>query len=543
MIYLVLILLLVGAGAIAFLKITLDKFKAARKENGSLNSKYSKLQGQHEALNTQAFHTHEEMVKFKDLAHQWNRRAEELKRYTPILEIDHAVEVRKQEKIQVEAEILEAQKSAAATIDQGNQDAAALRQKAQQDSLDIIQHAKNQASRIEHDAHIEAEKIAGEAYEVMTNRAKVKREIKAIENKIIGYGDEYLVPIQSILDDLADQWDHKEAGAQLKAARKKSKDMVKFQSAALCDYAEARRQQTAIQFVVDAFNGRVDAILAKARHDNYGKLKQEILDVFAIVQRNGEAFRNARITTNYLEARLDELKWAVSVYELKKIEQEEQRAIREQMREEAKVRKDIEKAEKEAAKEQATLEKALQKAQHQAQSQSADQRAKFEAEIARLQAQLTEAQEKGKRAQSMAEQTRQGHVYIISNIGSFGENVFKIGLTRRLEPLDRVKELGDASVPFPFDVHAMIHSEDAPALENQLHKIFVDHQVNKVNSRKEFFNVSLTDIREAVEKFGTQTHWTMKAEALQYRESKTIADKELQNPSANSKPIGEYSNN
>ena len=122
----------------------------------------------------------------------------------------------------------------------------------------------------------------------------------------------------------------------------------------------------------------------------------------------------------------------------------------------------------------------------------------------------------------MAQQTRRGHVYIISNIGSFGENVYKIGLTRRLEPLDRVKELGDASVPFPFDVHAMIYSEDAPTLERELHQLFKHHEVNKVNTRKEFFNTSLTEIKEEVERQGYTCHWTIKANAEEYRESQNF---------------------
>lgn len=113
-------------------------------------------------------------------------------------------------------------------------------------------------------------------------------------------------------------------------------------------------------------------------------------------------------------------------------------------------------------------------------------------------------------------------MYVISNIGSFGENVFKIGLTRRLEPLDRIKELGGASVPFAFDVHAMIFSEDAPKLERDLHKNFEPQQLNKVNSRKEFFKVSLSEIKEHIDELGINPHWTMMAEALEYRESLAI---------------------
>jgi hypothetical protein len=130
----------------------------------------------------------------------------------------------------------------------------------------------------------------------------------------------------------------------------------------------------------------------------------------------------------------------------------------------------------------------------------------------------------------MAQQTRRGHVYIISNEGSFGENVYNIGLTRRLEPQDRVDELGDSSVPFEFDVHAMIFSEDAPALESQLHKHFVLMQVNKVNHRKEFFRVDLQHIREELQKLGVTTKWTMTAEAAEYRQTHAIEKKIKDNP-------------
>ena len=140
-----------------------------------------------------------------------------------------------------------------------------------------------------------------------------------------------------------------------------------------------------------------------------------------------------------------------------------------------------------------------------------------------LENQLKEAEDKGQRAISMAQQTRRGHVYVISNIGSFGEEVFKIGMTRRLEPMDRVKELGDASVPFSFDVHAMIFSEDAPTLEKELHRRFNLCSVNKINSRKEFFKTTISEVKQAVEASGIlDVHWTLKAEAAEYRESLSI---------------------
>ena len=124
----------------------------------------------------------------------------------------------------------------------------------------------------------------------------------------------------------------------------------------------------------------------------------------------------------------------------------------------------------------------------------------------------------------MAQQTKAGNVYVISNVGSFGDDVYKIGMTRRLEPLDRIRELGDASVPFEFDVHALIYSEDAPGLERQLHRRFLKLQMNKVNPRKEFFKVGITDIKDAVTGLGITAKWTLAAEARQYRESIAITE-------------------
>jgi hypothetical protein len=152
------------------------------------------------------------------------------------------------------------------------------------------------------------------------------------------------------------------------------------------------------------------------------------------------------------------------------------------------------------------------------------QREMYEERLRDMDERLTQALERKERARSMAEQTKKGHVYIISNIGSFGDDVFKIGLTRRDDPFDRVRELGDSSVPFGYDVHAMIVSDDAPALELMLHKHFLLRQINKVNPRKEFFRATIKEIREEIERLGftTGVKWTMAAEAREYRESLAI---------------------
>ena len=132
---------------------------------------------------------------------------------------------------------------------------------------------------------------------------------------------------------------------------------------------------------------------------------------------------------------------------------------------------------------------------------------------------LEEAHNKKERAKSQAELTRRGHVYIISNIGSFGENVFKLGMTRRLIPEDRVKELSDASVPFPFDIHGMIFSEDAPTLESKMHQIFHERRVNAVNLKKEFFNVSIDEVQSACEELGVRVDLLAVPEASEYRQT------------------------
>lgn len=353
-----------------------------------------------------------------------------------------------------------------------------------------------------------------------------------MKNIIDGYGDQYLKPTYSLLDELAEDFGYDEAGQQLKIARENSARMVKLGTAAKCDYVEDNRKKTAIAFVVDAFNGKVDSILSKTKKDNFGTLEQKIKDAYQLVNYNGRAFRNAEITPEYLSARLEELKWGVRASELKAQAQEEQRQIREQMREEEKARREYERAMKDAAKEEEMLRKAMEKAQKQIETATEANRTEFEAKLEELKVQLQEAEVRGQRALSMAQQTKHGNVYVISNIGSFGENMYKVGMTRRLEPLDRVRELGDASVPFPFDVHAIIESDDAPGLETDLHKALTLMQVNKVNPRKEFFRVSLADIKSLVEHRNLNAAWTMTADAAEYRETLAIEESLKNDPDA-----------
>jgi len=379
-----------------------------------------------------------------------------------------------------------------------------------------------QAQQIIEGAEAKAKEIAGNAYDIAKNAEKYEYVAIAMKNLIEGYGDEYIKPSYSVFDDLAIDYGYTEAGQRFKDVKEIIASLLKTKQAATCDYAEFRRRNTAIAFVLDAFNGKADSIISRIKKDNYGVLVQEMKDAFSLVNHNGSAFREARITEAYFEARMDELKWAFALFQLNLQEKEEQRRIREQMREEERARKEFEKAIRDAQKEEEIIRKAMEKAKDSIAKASEEQRAKYEERLHELEERLKVAEEKNQRALSMAQQTKSGYVYVISNVGSFGENIYKIGMTRRLEPMERVRELGDASVPFPFDVHAMIYSENAPAMETELHHLFINNQVNKVNPRKEFFKVPISEIRKVIDGKDLNVKWTMAAEAAEYKETLAI---------------------
>jgi hypothetical protein len=227
------------------------------------------------------------------------------------------------------------------------------------------------------------------------------------------------------------------------------------------------------------------------------------------------------ISKEFLELKYEELALHHE-YQLKKQEEkEEERRIRELMREEEKAIRDYEKAQKEAEIEENKVKRAIEIAKKQISVENADYEI-LNNKIKELEEQLRQVQEYKERALSMAQQTKRGFIYVISNIGSFGENVYKIGMTRRLEPTDRVKELGDASVPFQFDIHAMIYSENAPSLENELHKAFADKKLNMLNYRKEFFKISLEEIESKIKELNIDVEFIKIPEAMQYRETQNI---------------------
>jgi exonuclease VII large subunit len=200
-------------------------------------------------------------------------------------------------------------------------------------------------------------------------------------------------------------------------------------------------------------------------------------------------------------------------------EREEQARIKAQIREEQRLEREIEQELKRLERERAAIKAALEKA-------LAETKDKHSEEIERLRSRLAEVEENAKRAISQAQMTKSGHVYVISNIGSFGKGVYKIGMTRRLEPNERVRELSGASVPFPFDVHMMISSDNAPAMENALHHAMHKARLNRVNPRKEFFRGDIESIRQVVEEHHGQVDYVADPEALEYRQSISMSDED-----------------
>ncbi len=275
-----------------------------------------------------------------------------------------------------------------------------------------------------------------------------------------------------------------------------------------------------VKLMLRAFNGECDALIAKVRYDNVHTYEARIRKSFEDINKLGSGFSCA-LTEDYFNLKLQELFLTHECQEKLQAEREEQRELKEQMREEQRALQELERAQREAEKEATRYTNALDRARAEAEAAVGARQDKLVGQIAELEQRLRETEEQ-QRAISMAQQTRRGHVYILSNIGSFGENVYKIGMTRRLDPQDRVDELGDASVPFAFDVHAMIKTDDAPRLERVLHQLFDQRRLNRINQRKEFFRATIEELERVVREHHGEFQLTRYAEAAHYRQSIAI---------------------
>ena len=266
-----------------------------------------------------------------------------------------------------------------------------------------------------------------------------------------------------------------------------------------------------------AFNSDCEDAISHVKYSNYDMSEKKIRQSADTISKLGNSL-SINISLQYLNLKIEELALAFE-YQMKK--QEEKEALKEaraEQREAQKLAKEIAEQRKKLEKEQTHYESAYSKIIKQLKETPDDQ--DLIAKRIELEAHLQDIDKAMKDVDYREANQRAGYVYVISNIGAFGENVYKIGMTRRLEPQDRIDELGSASVPFNFDVHAMIFTDDAPALEAALHRAFEDRKVNMVNPRREFFNVTLDEIKDVVKKnYDKTVEFIDLPDAEQYRMS------------------------
>ncbi len=385
---------------------------------------------------------------------------------------------------------------------------------------------------------IEKNEISKKINELSSERKELLKEISKRKNEIIILDDEILMQEFGLYKPLYDFESSDIYKQNIEKNREHQKMMVKNKTAVryfdnwTVDGSKAKGRKMTndnIKQIIMAFNIECDNLIAKVKYNNILSIEKRIKKTFERLNKLNESNR-VELTKKYLEYKLLELEM-VHEYQVKKHEEkEEQKRIREEMREEAKMKKELEEAKKNTLKDISHFEKALDTLNKQLNSDNLS-----EEDLHNLKVKKEELENKINDLNKTLEdidyrQTNQkaGYVYIISNIGAFGKDIYKIGMTRRLEPMDRVDELGDASVPFNFDVHAMIFSEDAPKLENALHKAFENKKLNMVNSRREFFNVKLEEIEKVVkDNFDKTIEFVREPKAEQYRESLKIRENNI----------------
>ena len=318
---------------------------------------------------------------------------------------------------------------------------------------------------------------------------------------------------------------------RLKSIRDLQKEMIKTQKA--CTFpekfymnnnlAEGRRVVNDwIKLMLRAFNGESDVVIDHVTFLNYELSQERIRKSADSINSIGKRM-TISISDRYIELKIEELKIAYEYQQFKQAEKERIRQIREEEREKAKLEKELQERRAKIMKDQKHVAAELS-------SLTARLNTAKPEEVNTIQSRIAELKEYSQKlngdldmVEQREQQARAGYVYIISNVGSFGENIYKIGMTRRLDPQDRVDELGDASVPFRFDVHAFIFAEDAVSLETELHKTFANRRVNLINTRREFFCVTLDEIEACVKAHYSETvEFTRTAVAQEYRQTQEL---------------------
>lgn len=372
----------------------------------------------------------------------------------------------------------------------------------------------------------------------------LKSDIESKRNEIINLDEEIMIQSFGIYKPTYNFLNSAKYKQKLEEIRTRQKMMIKDGTAinGNMDWTVNGSVQQGRKMVKDmqklllrAFNGECDELVSKVKYNNYETYLKRVGSSYEAITKLGRIM-NLSISCEYYRLKCDELTLAFEYAQKVQQEKEDQKAIREQMKEEAKLQKEIDEARKRLEKEQNHYENALHKVQQQLQTATDDKREELEKKIKNIEAQLEDNQKAMKDVDYRQANQRAGYVYIISNIGSFGEDVYKIGMTRRLDPQERVDELGSASVPFKFDVHAIIFSDDAPSLENALHHAFANQRLNWVNNRKEFFRVTLDEIKKVVyQNFDKTVAFIDIPEAEQFRVSEKM---KIESLGANYQPSG-----
>ena len=361
------------------------------------------------------------------------------------------------------------------------------------------------------------------------NVADVENKLTELRKDYIELDEEILYQPYSLFKPMYDFASSEEYKEKLEEIRSQQKEMIRNKTAATCstkwtvDGSEAKGRKVTndnIKMLLRCFNTDCENAIDRVKYNNIESMRARINKSYESLNKLGIS-NKITISPVYLRLKLDELSLAIEYAIKKQDEKEEQKRIRQEMREQAKLEKELEEARKNIDKEKKHYSNALDKLNSQLEGDlSDDQKNDLLEKKAEIEGQLSNLQKALDDVDYREANQKAGYVYIISNIGAFGENVYKIGMTRRLDPMERVDELGDASVPFNFDVHAMIFSEDAPKLEAALHRAFEGRKLNMVNTRREFFHVTLDEIESVVKANYDKTVEFIKIPpAEQYRQS------------------------
>lgn len=314
----------------------------------------------------------------------------------------------------------------------------------------------------------------------------------------------------------------------IRELRKAYKDNEKAISSILASYSgkyTTKANRTIYELMVMALRSELQNILYNLKYskldDAIDNVKKVTSKYFTIAQDGNQSISN---TLNKFIGEIEyffinAVKIEYNYYVKKEQQKQEQLALKQQMREEAEERKLLEAQQKKILQEESKYLSELEKVKALVCSSiDVNKTRELNARILELELQLSNVAIK-KDEITKLQHGKAGSVYVISNLGSFGEDVFKIGMTRRLDPFDRINELGSASVPFRFDIHSLIFSDDAVALENKLHSLLTNQRVNKINLRKEFFKVQIDDLENLVHEIEPTAEFTKTMVAEQYRQS------------------------